>query len=510
MPPPDQKTDGQSAPSSSTSVKKLAFGSYFRANALGEGSYGSVMVVYDDDGSEFAAKRFEEAEEGDLDAGVVREISLLRLLSQCPHPGIVPCFDISLIEEGGLSMIMPKYESDLFHMIENQKLTKTKDQLNVIWRSLEALDFLHARGVMHRDLKSDNIMVKSTSSDGGGTAGGDLHMTPVLIDFSLGKFFRDDPVFTNGGANSKEQNKTAKKKAQKAAKKAQKAAKKDGKSQEGAKHSTEMGTVTYIAPEVVRGDENYDERVDVWSFGVIALEILTKTVMQAQRDSEAFAHIREMKGKMKQETPLGKLLHGCLQEDMELRFHCRDALASIEDLAIKAKITPASGSSFSPSSSRSAGGEKTAAAGGSSTSSTSTATPQINTPTPTSTSTTTTRTPTSSITAPSATAQCSLDARNHCKAWTDIIEYGGKTKDQAEAYCGELEGRHGLKLSNWDCLYLVLLAAKVWEPEVVDIWELDEEWDPSFKKFDPDRFIEKELEFGKLLDWCLYLRRFGK
>ena len=58
---------------------------YYRASTLGEGSYGSVVTVYDDDGNEYAAKIFDEEEDedelGGIDVGTLREISMLRLLN---------------------------------------------------------------------------------------------------------------------------------------------------------------------------------------------------------------------------------------------------------------------------------------------------------------------------------------------------------------------------------------------------------------------------------------------
>ena len=74
----------------SSTIPLLKSGEYYRAGSLGEGSFGSVVVVYDDEGNEYAAKSFEldedEDEEQDstsngIDVGVLREISMLRILN---------------------------------------------------------------------------------------------------------------------------------------------------------------------------------------------------------------------------------------------------------------------------------------------------------------------------------------------------------------------------------------------------------------------------------------------
>ena len=82
--------------------------------AAGEGSFGSVITVYDEDGGEFACKVFDQCEEdGDededeeweegggssgLDVGVLRELSILRLLNGA-HPNIMRMVDVSNIED---------------------------------------------------------------------------------------------------------------------------------------------------------------------------------------------------------------------------------------------------------------------------------------------------------------------------------------------------------------------------------------------------------------------------
>lgn len=64
---------------------------YYPAETLGEGSYGAVKTVYNDEGEIFALKRFENTDEddsmfGSLHLGTLREISILRMISSIrPH-----------------------------------------------------------------------------------------------------------------------------------------------------------------------------------------------------------------------------------------------------------------------------------------------------------------------------------------------------------------------------------------------------------------------------------------
>jgi serine/threonine-protein kinase len=90
----------------------------------------------------------------------------------------------------------------------------------------------HARRVVHRDLKPDNIFLCRT-------AHGALHDVKVL-DFGVSKLLVDDPLYP-------------------------------GLTQSG----TLLGTPYYMSPEQVRGLRDLDARVDVYAFGVILYEALT-------------------------------------------------------------------------------------------------------------------------------------------------------------------------------------------------------------------------------------------
>ena len=98
---------------------------YFRASKLGSGSFGSVITVYDEDGGEFAAKVFDQAEEEEndendededwednggssgMDVGALREMSILRLLNGA-HPNIMWMVDVSHIEDQARAAAAPQ------------------------------------------------------------------------------------------------------------------------------------------------------------------------------------------------------------------------------------------------------------------------------------------------------------------------------------------------------------------------------------------------------------------
>tara|TARA_R110002050_G_scaffold267802_2_gene409541 strand:+ start:382 stop:843 length:462 start_codon:yes stop_codon:yes gene_type:complete len=138
---------------------------YYRAETLGEGAYGSVTTVYDDDGAVFALKKFaeeedvidedeyEEDEDDDrdqpgIDLGTLREISSLRMLSKIRETDtvsapsvIMPLHDICSFD-GSLAMIMPKMKCPLDKAIQG-KFLSTKQKIQIAHGLLVATAFLH-------------------------------------------------------------------------------------------------------------------------------------------------------------------------------------------------------------------------------------------------------------------------------------------------------------------------------------------------------------------------------
>jgi len=284
---------------------------YHRAQALGEGTFGSVVAVYNDDGEEYALKLFleddDEEEEGNgYDLGALREISILRILREKNgHDYIVPMVDVKgpddLEEEDGgagtsgcISMAMPLYKSGtLADALDKGVLRSKSDKVKIAHGFLCAMAYLHDNGIIHRDLKSDNLMLEHTE---------DGSLKPVLIDFSLAKLVDGTMYATSGGTSpfsTKETEMT---------------------------HTSEVGTVTYTAPEVVES-KPYGLPSDMFSVGVILLEMLQNHTMEATKNKEGFKHIEELKQKLP-DQPFANLVRGLLTVDPDKRLTARQALES--------------------------------------------------------------------------------------------------------------------------------------------------------------------------------------
>ncbi|SFC87141.1 Stk1 family PASTA domain-containing Ser/Thr kinase [Ruminococcus albus] len=138
------------------------------------------------------------------------------------HPNIVKIYDVGFTDE--IQFIVMEYIDGitLKEFIEQQGVLKWKDALHFITQILRALQHAHDKGIVHRDIKPQNIML---FTDG----------TIKVMDFGIARFSRID-------------GKTLSDKA--------------------------IGSVHYISPEQAQGDMT-DERSDIYSVGVMLYEMLT-------------------------------------------------------------------------------------------------------------------------------------------------------------------------------------------------------------------------------------------
>ena len=147
------------------------------------------------------------------------ESKAIALLS---HPNIVKIYDVGFTDK--LQFIVMEYIDGitLTEYIAKQGVLKWKDVVHFTMQILKALQHAHDRGIVHRDIKPQNVMLLS---DG----------TIKVMDFGIARFNR-------------ETDKTVSEKA--------------------------IGSVHYISPEQARGDVT-DERSDIYSIGIMMYEMLT-------------------------------------------------------------------------------------------------------------------------------------------------------------------------------------------------------------------------------------------
>lgn len=329
----------------------LPLGTYHRANALGAGTYGSVVQVYDEDGNEYALKLFEEEdneqEDGDseqtnaesdedsiscskpLDLGALREISILRLLRhENSHPNIVSIHDVKqasdIIEEHDSTDWLMQYPGITMKLFPYGTLSKIighnldkKTKVGIAHGILSGVAYLHQNGIIHRDIKADNIMI-DIDDDG--------VYNPVLIDFSLSKIIvpqcmygdaflcQEDASSSNGNHSRKVQ-----------ARRSEMIKYYMDHLQGEDTHTPSIGTPTYRAPECISGKFTYGLPSDMYSVGVVLLELLRGSCIESFKDRGA-SKIVESEVESLPNQPFANLIRGLLEKDPNNRMTARDAL----------------------------------------------------------------------------------------------------------------------------------------------------------------------------------------
>lgn len=169
-------------------VMTMTFGNKYRLDKndlLGSGGYGKVYKCVDMQGTEHAVKQVFTANPEILDT----EIEIHRHLGQ--HPNIVQLIDV-YDNEGGDSGKMIVMElakgGELGEYLEKTgKMTEEKAK-GIFKQVLSAIQHMHSKNVLHRDLKSDNILLCTDSTH-------DInHPVVKLIDFGAGHWSKTGPL----------------------------------------------------------------------------------------------------------------------------------------------------------------------------------------------------------------------------------------------------------------------------------------------------------------------------
>lgn len=194
-------------------------------SVVGSGTYGKVykaVHVYTND--KVALKKIRM--EGERDGFPVTAIREIKLLQSLNHVNIVKLQEV-MVERNDCFMAFEYLSHDLTGLLNHPSFVLTDAHKKHLAKQLfEGLDYLHKRGVLHRDIKAANILV---SRDG----------ELKLADFGLARFY----------------NKNVKRKQD---------------------YTNRVITIWYRSPELLLGETQYGPCVDVWSAACVLVEIFTK------------------------------------------------------------------------------------------------------------------------------------------------------------------------------------------------------------------------------------------
>jgi serine/threonine protein kinase len=246
-------------PTTFMNVASALEGRYQVLKELGRGGMGIVFQAYDKELKEpVAIKILSPLLSNDPDAleRLKREVSAARRVT---HPNVIRIHDIS--EIGGLHFVSMEYFEgvSLKDFLRRSGPLSMMQGYNIASQICDGLEAAHRQGVVHRDLKSQNIIVGASNQ-------------VKIIDFGLARSGQMEGLTATGLI---------------------------------------MGTPEYMAPEQVAG-KHVDERADIYSLGIILYEIFTGRVPFSGNSAIAVGFMQ-----IKETPPAPRTINPQLQPEAE-------------------------------------------------------------------------------------------------------------------------------------------------------------------------------------------------
>ncbi|KAL4226645.1 NUAK SNF1-like kinase 1 [Mactra antiquata] len=190
---------------------------------LGEGTYGKVkLAVERSSGKQFAIKYIRKSkihDEHDLNR-IRREI---KIMSSLNHPHIIKVNEVFENKDKIILVMECADGGELYDYINNNNLTE-KDARRIFRQIVSAIQYCHRLGIVHRDLKLENILL-------------DRDNNAKIADFGLSNYYNYSD-----------------------------------------KLKTFCGSPLYASPEIVSGQPYYGPEVDCWSLGVVLYTLVYGTM----------------------------------------------------------------------------------------------------------------------------------------------------------------------------------------------------------------------------------------
>lgn len=262
---------------------------------LGHGSYGTVFeVIYN--GKKCAGKEIHEIllEQGDYSYTLQHFAEECRILSHLHHRNIVQFYGVYFKKKAKVPMlVMELLTVDLTSYIEKHGILPEDKCYSILHDVACGLQYLHNQSppIIHRDLSANNVLLTDK-------------MIAKITDFGTAKMVSLSPL-------------------------------------QASQWTETPGTPDYMPPEVMVKNPKYDTSVDVFSFGIMVIHILSgkwpkPQSGQIRMDGRTMIPISEADRRdvylriIGYEHPLMELIHKCIHNNPEYRVHVNAILDTLE------------------------------------------------------------------------------------------------------------------------------------------------------------------------------------
>lgn len=202
------------------------FGRYRLLSRIGEGGMGTVYLAEDTQLARQVALKVPHFKAGDNPTAVERFYREAKMAAGVSHTNLCGVYDVG--EFGGfLFLTMPLIEGQqLARLIDPDRPWEPRQAAELIRRLALAIQVMHARGVIHRDLKPGNVMIRPDGE-------------PILMDFGLARSY-------------------------------------EGKDRKLTRVGAQVGSPSYMSPEQVMGQgDGLGPATDIYSLGVMLYQLVT-------------------------------------------------------------------------------------------------------------------------------------------------------------------------------------------------------------------------------------------
>ncbi len=281
-------------------------GRYKIQSVIGQGSAGTVYkAVQELIGREVAIKVLHDYLVSD-DEFIKRFTQEAKASSRLSHPNIITIYDFGVIPQGGrpyIAMDLLK-GTPLSDLIQERNHLTMDESIPIFVQVCAALGEAHRQGVVHRDVKPENVVLVERSGQ---------HFFPIVVDFGIARLVQEESDVARI-----------------------------------TRTGTVCGSPTYMSPEQCTSSK-VDHRSDIYSLGVVIYETLTGEVpfqsdelvrVMAMHLSDPPKPLNSVRDDLRFPDMLEEVVYRALAKNPDQRYQSMDEFAEALEAAVKEPVAP--------------------------------------------------------------------------------------------------------------------------------------------------------------------------